>query len=447
MDHSYESLESLQLRKSNALVSAKYKSNLVENQIMAIALTRIEENAGNDECPLEAKLYPGELKRLIGDPTNIYKTLKKLSKSITGHTMLMEDGKGNFKAFAVVTNAEYQDGVFSVEFNKNLRPHVIGLTGSYTSYELSVLTGFKHNSSFRLYEVLKSHIYKSRKSIDSGRVKAEYNISELRFMIGLANADDPTVSKLMASMGSNVDWDVLFSKLDKKDRKYESWSEFQRCVIRPAQEELEQKSNIRFDYEGNRRGRRMATIVFSIYPNKPSNPDVIDEKQRLLEENTRSERQMELPYDVFPEFYDEYVGHNNLSKEDIDLLISRAGGEYDLVKSAIGAADKQPYIKNYMGWIVSYIQSGGYEQTEVIEGNSDEANKVNKIKREYEESKKNGDIQRIMWEKTQKKEDFPKFIAMIEEYGVSRDQLEAIYSLDEILQMYADWKCNRDIKF
>ena len=230
----YEPIENLSFQKSNSLVSAKYKSSLVENQIMAIALTRIEVNAVDINAPIEAKLYPGELKRLIGDPTNIYKTLKKVSKTMTGHTMFMEDGKGNFKAFAVVNNAEYIDGVFTVEFNKNLREHILGLEKNYTSYELAVLTRFKKNSSFRLYELLKSHIYKSRMSVNGGRVDVEYNISELRFMIGLANGDDPGVKNAMAAMGNNIDWDVLYEKLDKKDRKYEAWADFQRYVVKPA---------------------------------------------------------------------------------------------------------------------------------------------------------------------------------------------------------------------
>ncbi|MBQ7241185.1 MAG: replication initiation protein, partial [Firmicutes bacterium] len=273
----YEPLENLSLKKSNSLVSAKYKSTLVENQIMAVALTRIELNAADSNAPIEARLWPGELKRLIGEPSNIYKTLKKVSKTMTGHTMFLEDGKGNFKAFAVVNNADYVGGVFTVEFNKNLREHVLGLEKNYTSFELAVLTRFKKNSSFRIYELLKSHLYKSRRDVNNGRVDVEYNVSELRFMIGLANGDDQGVKNAMADMGSVINWDELYQKLDKKDRKYETWFDFQRYVIKPAQEELEEKSNLRFEYKGIREGRKMRRIRFAIYPNIPANPDVIDE--------------------------------------------------------------------------------------------------------------------------------------------------------------------------
>ena len=202
--HSNEPLANLSVRKSNDFISAKYKSTLLENQIMAIALTRIEVNASDREAPMEAKLYPGELKKLVSDPAHIYRDLKKLAKSITGHTMFLEDGKGNFKAFSVVPNADYIDGVFIIKFNNELRDHVLGLEKNYTSLELSVMTDFKKNSSFRLYEVLKKEAYKIPKK-EGAFAQVEYNISELRFIIGLANSDDQGVKNAMANMGRQYD--------------------------------------------------------------------------------------------------------------------------------------------------------------------------------------------------------------------------------------------------
>ena len=436
----YEPLENLSLQKSNSLVSAKYKSSLVENQIMAIALTRIEVNATDVNSPIQAKLWPGELKRLIGDPTNIYKTLKKVSKTMTGHTMFIEDGKGNFKAFAVVNNADYEDGVFTVEFNKNLREHVLGLEKNYTSLELAVLTRFKKNSSFRLYELLKSHLYKSRQDINGGRVDVEYNISELRFMIGLANGDDPGVKNAMAAMNNNIDWDVLYSKLDKKDRKYETWFDFQRYVIKPAQEELEEKSNLRFDYEGIRHGRRMEEIRFYVYPNNPSHPEVIDERREFIEEEkAKQNRQYEMPRDI-PEYrplYDDYVGHNNLSPEDIDLLIKLSGFDSELVRSAIAQADEQPEIENYMGWIVSCIKAGGYSRTDVVEGSHERAVFIKDLK----EKANSPETKKRVWEMTKQKSDFEDFLRYMEDVkGITVDEIEICYDPGEAAKEYIDWK-------
>ena len=77
----------LLIRKSNTLISGKYKTSILENKIMAIALTRIEIVNG---CPV-AKLYPGEIKTLLGKKTdtNIYKSLKRTAKLMTGHQIVI----------------------------------------------------------------------------------------------------------------------------------------------------------------------------------------------------------------------------------------------------------------------------------------------------------------------------------------------------------------------
>ena len=88
MDNQSNSNE-LILRKSNSLISGKYKTSLLENKLMAIALTRIEIR---DNCPV-ARLFPGEIKQILGktNDTNIYKTLKKTAKVMTGHQLVLED--------------------------------------------------------------------------------------------------------------------------------------------------------------------------------------------------------------------------------------------------------------------------------------------------------------------------------------------------------------------
>lgn len=440
--HSNEPLKSLSVRKSNDFISAKYKSSLLENQIMAIALTRIEVNAADKDSPLEAKLYPGELKKLVSDPTHIYRDLKKLSKSITGHTMFLEDGKGNFRAFSVVPNADYVDGVFIIKFNDVLRDHVLGLEKNYTSLELSVMTDFKKNASFRLYEVLKKEVYRIPKGDYSGSVEVEYNISELRFIIGLANSDDDDVKKAVAN--GVADWDELYDRLDKKDKKYEEWRDFHRRILKPAQDELEEKSDIRFDFEGIREGRRCRRVHFTIYRNIPRNPEVIDERQRIIEANAKEYRQLEMPYDTFPELYNDLIGHNHLDKEDVDLLLKKADYDEDRVRQVVEMADATDEISNYMGWLIRAIENN-YTKTETISGSADRAEEVRTVRKNYENNK--AVIVKRAWERVRDNEDFPDFVSMVEDNGLSRELLESIYPVAEILQMYADWKSGRPVNF
>ena len=424
-----EPLNNLSVRKSNDLISAKYRSTLLENQIMAIALTRIEINAKDKDMPLEAKLYPGELKRLVSDPAHISRDLKKISKSIIGHTMLLEDGKGNFKAFSVVPNAEYMDGVFTIKFNNELRDHVLGLESRYTSLELSVMTNFNKNASFRLYEILKKEAYRIKDNTKG--VQVIYDLYELRFMIGLANSDDEYVKKAMGEMGSNVDWKQLFFKLDKKDRKHEEWRDFNRRVIKVAQEELKEKSDIRFEYEG------IKEKGFTVYKNTPSNTEIIDERQRIIEKNAKANRQLEMPYDTFPEIYMEYVGHNNLAKEDIDLLLKKANYDTEVLKKAIQMADDQPHIDNYVGWLIRAIELK-YDRTEVIEGSEQKAKEIRAIRKDYNDNRDT--TAEIVWTKAKQKEEFPAFEEALGVHGVTIEQLEELFEASERTEIYFRWK-------
>ena len=431
--------------KSNEMISAKYKSTLLENQVMAIALTRIEENHNDINEPLEARLYPGELKKLVSDDAHIYRDLKALAKTITGHTMFLEDGKGNFKAFSVVPNADYQDGVFIIKFNHVLKEHLLGLDKNFTTLELSMMTNFKRNSSFRIYELLKKDLFRSRPSINNGRVDVEYNLFEFRFLIGIANSDNIHVQNRIKTM-SNIDWEELYRILEKngskRDIKYKTTDKLQKDCIKPAQEELKNKSDIRFEYELIRIGRPYKKIVFHIYPNKPKNEEEIEVRKNYIEKISKNNRQYEIPHDLNIEtqkLYEEYVGHNELDKEDIDLLLKTATYNVEDVKKAIIYTDKQEEVNNYMGYIVRCIQNRYFdnEVIAVIEGSAKQAEVINNLRKEAHSE----DTKKRVWEATKKKEDFEDFI-YYEEHNrnISFMELDEILSPAEAVEEYISWK-------
>lgn len=442
----HKPLEELTYSKSNELVSAKFKSSLLENQLVAIALTRIETSVRDDKSLLKARLYPGELKRLIGDPTHIYTRLKRVSKNMTGHSIVLEDGQGNFKAFAIVTNADYINGILEITLNNELRPHILGLEKRYTTLDLSVMTSFKRDSSFRLYEIFKSHIYKSNKHINDGVVDVEYGVAELRFMIGLANADDDSINSLRIRMGNNVDWDLLYEKLDDRAKTYRRWAEFERNVLKPAQEELKMTADIQFDYEPLRNGRSIARIRFSLYPNTPASSNAVDEKRAYLDDKKRTNRQRVMPRDLpqYEALYEAYVGHNGLSAEDVDILIEKADYEIELVEQCIAAADKQQQLDNYMGWIIRCIENGGYKQIGTLNGSKESFDAVTEIKENYQKNK--DDVAIKAWEKIKTFAQFDMFMSYMKTNGLDLDALELVYSPRELVAMYTNYNKNGKIE-
>lgn len=431
------------VRKSNDFIAAKYESSLIENQVMAIALQKIEQENSSVESELVARLYPNELKELISDQKHIYRDLKKLAKKITGHTMFLEDGKGNFKAFSLIPNAEYIDGVFSVKFNTELKNHVINLEKNYTNLELSVMTTLKKNASFRLYEVLKKEAYKIPKEKDAC-VKIEYGISELRFIMGLANIDNPIVKNHITNYNSNIDWDELYESIDKKEKKHDGWGDFRRRVIEPAQKELEEKSDIKFDFKGIRQGRKIKIIEFTIYRNTPTMVSQLENRKLFLDRVCKNNiieeyKQIQLENLVSNTIYDEYIGHNMLQKEDIEKFMEVSNYNEDKVRDAIVQADNQAKVDNYVGWIINCIKNDNYgtsQNIETINGDSQQAEIVKEIK----ETAENIEFQESVWKKMTEKEEFGEFMDSL---GIPLAVFEIAYDVRERMEMFSDWKINK----
>lgn len=437
---SQEIATGLTVVKSNDLISSKYRATLTEDKIMIMALSKIEINANDKDYPLVAKLYPGELKKIVSDEAHIYRDLKKMAKSIVGHTMFMEDGKGNFKAMSIVPSAEYIDGVFTVKFNPDLKTHILGLERNFTPLEKRVLIEVKSNASFRLYELLKKEAYKIPDE-EGAFTEVSYDISELRFIIGLANTDNERVKSALSQTGKYVDWDAIYNMLDKKDRKYEKWSDLRLKVILPAQKELEEKANIRFEFETFKKGRTTGIIKFRIYKNTPSTQPY-SEREDLIDFTSTINRQLEMPYDANPDFYDKYVGHNDLDRRDIDALVKKAGMDFDKVERAIQMADRQPNkIYNYVGWLDKCIENG-YREIEVIEGSAEEA----QIIKEFHQDAESYGMNLRLWEKIKQKEEFEDFINVIESKGIALETLELTFTPMELAKVYTDFSKTGEIR-
>lgn len=454
-DKKYETLNNLNLRKSNNMVTAKYQSSLLENQVMAIALTRIEVNNNDMSHPLVAKLYPGELKKLIVDPDHIYRSLKTISSSMTGRRVIIEDGNGNFNAFAMITNAKYENGVFEVRFNDELKKDILGLElrGNYTTLELSILSSFRRNSSFRLYELLKKEMYKLS---SNSCIEVEYGIAELKFMLGLIDSDSDIVKDEIASykkVGQPIDWDAVYEKAasvtinttDKNGKpkteyltKYNDWRDFQRCVLKVAQEELEEKSNIRFEYEPIRLGRKIKRIKFILYKIKPVNASDLAAKSKIIDDNKVSSAyiQEELTTIQFAALFQDYIGHNELTKEDINLLLQKSNYDESVVRRAINYADAQENINNYMGWIIKCIENN-YNEVPVVNGSSEEGQEAKKLMKDMEDTK--DVLAARMWKKIKNKPEFDMYTEYLESMGISIDAYEIMYTADERNREFSQW--------
>ena len=99
--------------KGDMFKTAKFKVSPTERKIIALALSRFEINAQGQDVPLEAKLYPEDLKKVVSDTEHIHRDLAKAAASLVEHFIILDDGMGNNRKISIVTDCSYQKGYLS----------------------------------------------------------------------------------------------------------------------------------------------------------------------------------------------------------------------------------------------------------------------------------------------------------------------------------------------
>lgn len=428
-DEALEEAQHAIVRKSNSLITAKYRSSLIESQITSICLSRVKEQNGSYIATVSAQ----ELKALLGvsdDNHRIYQKLLRTAKNMAGRMLIVEDpATQGFRVINIISNASYADGIFSVKFNSDLKPYFAELKNGYTSYALANILRFKVDYSFRIYELIRKEAYRINDKNPYATV--EYNLNELRVTIGMCSTDSDKVQKEMEK--DVIDWDKVVEA--SPEIAYPSWSEFRRNVLMKAQKEISSQCDYTFSFKPVKSGRggKVRGVKFIIYRNNISQNLINQTKDEIDAMN----EQMSM-WSPSPELL-KYIHHNNLTKKNITVLLDEAGGDNDLVIRAIHAADEEPYVRNYVGWIRAYIRNGGYEKTETISGSMDRAELVREVKNGIEG--KQDTLSAAFWDRTKERngEKFQEFRKFLEKNNLTLELFEGAYDKAECGQKYIEW--------
>lgn len=447
------------LKKSNAMLvsKGKFKSALAYD-LFNIGLTRIEadfEKSGKKKYV--ARIYPTEINKLVKKGHNIYAELKTAAAQMTGAQIFIEnEDNKEFECIAVVTKTKYENYIFEINYHEDIEDHIFALNSSYATESIAMLTMLKSLNTKRIYEVLNASAYKIRKTKTGEEIPAEvtYRFREFLYMIGICDINQSEILTYMAKRKKTevIDYDYIYENIDP-DPKYKVWQKFKTQVLEKAQKEMKEGSNLYFEFEGEREGRFVKKIHFYIYSNIPGE-NIVEEfegvKGELQQKASEDYKQLEYPSILYPDLYNKYVGHNDLTDKDIDILLrdSTLNDEMhpEMVEQAIEAADQQMYLTNYVGWMRTFIKEGGYKTIPVANGKviSEE---VIEIEKTYQEGP-SLDMQKRIWNKMKANEKFPEFVEFIRNKGIpSVEMLEAAYSEAEASQMFADFKVGREVIF
>lgn len=220
--------ENYLVTKANTLITSNYDLSLEEQRIILTLASTVQPN-DEDFKPYKFKI--SDFMELLGvEDKSKYSVIPKVTKELMKKVFEIENGNKIIQ-ISWLSSAEYEKGtgIVELEFSPKLKPFMLGLKEFYTSYRLKNILELKGKYSIRMYEILKSNEFKRG---------AEITVDGLRKIL----------------------------KADKDS--YKVYQNFKNRIILQAQKELKEKTDIKFDFEEIKTGRKVTSLKFYIHSNK-----------------------------------------------------------------------------------------------------------------------------------------------------------------------------------
>ncbi|WP_165773639.1 replication initiation protein [Zooshikella ganghwensis] len=266
--------------KRNELIEGRYQLSAMAQKVAAALISRV--NPHDSSLPKFKVTRKEAIELLCIDNNQYRRNMDKVTTELGKILITLDDGKKETKINMFLKSIyEKSDGSVTFEFHPDVEPYIRDFQLNFTQYQLSQIRELKSKYAIRLYEILRR-----RHPIHCDRAVSFYqiDINDLREMLGV------------------------------EPNKYQVISNFKRKVIIVAAEELEEKTDLKFEAEYIRNGRKVGAIKFTIKHN---------EKFEALGDDEA------LSAEILPENYDEAVAAMlasavpELPKDVVTLLASR----------------------------------------------------------------------------------------------------------------------------
>lgn len=370
-------------KKSNNLISAKYKSTLVENKLLNISLSKVNELRAED-VEIEGEIvhvftsvmHSSELVSTLGvTRKNLSTHLKSAYKKMAARQIGIEDERGNFAYRNLFIGSDYNNGVFKLYYNPLLGKYYKQVEKSYTKLSLEAMMSFKSIHSLRLYELIKKECYiKGKGAYDGPYIIYEvpYSVAELKLSLGIINADAPEVRNVLDS-SNPPDYERAVEVA--KEQKFSKFNDFKSKCIEPAIEEINDTipdMDIEYRLEKSGRGGKVQTITFIVREiNK--NAKVIKEPE-IVEEIKMDED------DFLDEIRDLISG---IKTKEARSIAEASNWNMKLIQEKYELSKTQN-IENIVGWLISAIKNDYSEPTAKTKSRQTTNGFTNFSQREYD---------------------------------------------------------------
>lgn len=213
--------------KANDLIRARANWTALEHRIFAMMVAQIEKSQTEFQ---PQKIYVKDLKELTATKSeNMYGRLLEVCDRLPMSVIGIRDtvkGKRRYRSVSPISKCEYVEGqgYILAKFNDDLQDLLLQLTGNFTMYRLKQYMQLESMYSMRIYEL--------------AMMRAD--ISHYR-----------------------IETDELRAILSCED-KYARFADFKRRTLEMARSEINEKTDISFEYKIERKGRTPTHVHFHI---------------------------------------------------------------------------------------------------------------------------------------------------------------------------------------
>ena len=301
--------------KSNYFImNSSYDLSLEEQKIILTLASMVQPN-DEEFKPYIFKI--SDFMELLGVNTKTkYTEIPKITKDLMKKVFEIEEDDVIIQT-AWLSSATYKkgSGIVELEFSPKLKPYMLKLNSMFTQYKLANILSMKSKYSPRIYEILKCNEFKKQNFV-------EIKITELR-------------------------------RLLKAENIYPLYSDFKRYIIIRTKKELKKLSDIWFEFEEIKTGRKVTSIRFYIYSNNIENGKKVynfKEEDAITLRDTQDLREDDKIFELYNLFKEYKIGF-----ESIKNILFNANGDIEKVKKVYEYSKTQD-INNFVGFMISMVK-------------------------------------------------------------------------------------------
>lgn len=332
MEQKNERRVSSTVREANELIEASYRFSVWEDRIFLLTLSQIQ--AEDDDFKIY-KIYVKDLAQEYGLTTkSVYENVREAVSSLQRKTISIpfrfDEGQGKLTTSFFTSFGELDQSDFShilVELHPKLKPYLLQLKERFTQYNISFLVRMQSHYSKRIYKLLKQYHPLSKRRISVQQLKQILQI---------------------------------------EPEEYKRYFDFKRRVILKAQKDLAEYTDLKFEFEEERKGRKVQAILFTINTNEKneikSGPAPKSKKPKKLQ---AAPSQGKLSAEAQKLF--EQVEHWGLSQQDFEKYLKQKTQEE--FQTCIDLTLQNEKVKNRVAYLVSLLKKENLKAVKKL-GNS-----------------------------------------------------------------------------